>query len=198
VSSLPRLAWVVDQLDLRPGHHVLEVGCGHGIAVGLVLQRLTSGTVTALDRSPTMVAAGERRNAAAVARGQARFVCAELSAIDAEPGAAGTGARLDGPYDRIFAARVADLAEPAGLARAVARLAPGGRLVLAFDAPDTGRAAGAASRAARHLDELGLGTSTATASVGGAVVTCLSAWRDGRPRTGAVERPRDAGEGPAE
>ena len=120
-----RLAAVVDELDLRPEHHVLEVGCGHGVAATLVLDRLASGVYVGVDRSPAMVQASERRNDDAVAQGRARFVCAPF--LDAA---------LDGRrFDRIFAARVRSMTGDREMERAHALLAPGGLLVLAFDAP---------------------------------------------------------------
>jgi SAM-dependent methyltransferase len=50
-----RFVWAVDILALDPADHVLEIGCGHGVAVSLVCERLTSGRITAIDRSPKMI-----------------------------------------------------------------------------------------------------------------------------------------------
>jgi SAM-dependent methyltransferase len=137
MSSLPRLSWAVDQLDLRPTHHVLEVGCGHGVAVGPVLDRLTTGRYVGLDRSASMIAASERRNRDAVASGRARFVCGAVDeSVDGSAGGAIGDADLGGRrFDRLFGARVAALATPAGLAFAARHLAPGGVLLLVVDSP---------------------------------------------------------------
>jgi SAM-dependent methyltransferase len=137
MSSLPRLSWAVDQLDVHPTHHVLEVGCGHGVAVGPVLDRLTTGRYVGLDRSASMIAASERRHRDAVAAGRARFVCAAVGgavggAVDGADGGADLGGRR---FDRLFGARVAALATPAGLAFAARHLAPGGVLLLVVDSP---------------------------------------------------------------
>ena len=58
-----RLAWPVQQLDVRPGERLLEVGCGHGVAVSLVCERLDGGRITAIDRSRKMIEVAGRRNA---------------------------------------------------------------------------------------------------------------------------------------
>lgn len=122
-----RLRTIVDGLDLRPHHRVLEIGCGHGVAATLICERLTSGHLTAIDRSPKMIAAAARRNAAFVEAGTADFVVAALEELELG----------DRRYDRILAVRVGLFDREPQRARALAErwLAPGGALVAAFDTP---------------------------------------------------------------
>jgi SAM-dependent methyltransferase len=66
-----RFVWAVDTLKVRPADRLLEVGCGHGVAVSLVCERLTTGTITAIDRSPEMIEMATRRNREHVDAGRA-------------------------------------------------------------------------------------------------------------------------------
>ena len=93
-----RLRAIVDGLALRPGDHVLEIGCGHGVAATMVCERLATGggCLTAIDRSPKMIAAAAHRNAAFVTAGRAEFLVMELEALD-------LGERR---FDVVFAVRV--------------------------------------------------------------------------------------------
>ena len=122
-----RLQRVVESLGLRPSDRVLEIGCGHGVAATLVCERLDGGAYTAVDRSPTMVEAARRRNAEHVAAGRAEFLVMALEALE-------LGERR---FEVIFAARVGLFHREPERARALAErwLAPGGRLVVAYDAP---------------------------------------------------------------
>ena len=122
-----RLRAVVDRLDVHPGQRVLEIGCGHGVAATLVCERLTTGRLTAIDRSPKMVDAAARRNARHIAAGTAEFLVATLE--DADLG--------DRRFDRIFAVRVGLFHREPARARALAErwLAPGGRLLSEYNAP---------------------------------------------------------------
>jgi len=66
-----RLSWTVDLLDVRPTDHLLEIGCGPGHAVALVCDRLSRGTITAIDRSAAMIDRARARNRACIAAGRA-------------------------------------------------------------------------------------------------------------------------------
>ena len=120
-----RLHRLVERLDLRPGDRVLEIGCGHGIAASLVCERLDGGSYTAVDRSPKMIEAARRRNAAHVAAGRAEFLVMALEALD-------LGERR---FDVVFAARVGLFHREPDRARGHVEpyLAPGGRLVTLYD-----------------------------------------------------------------
>ncbi|MCF7222174.1 class I SAM-dependent methyltransferase [Marilutibacter chinensis] len=127
-----RLRRVVDALDIRPGAHVLEIGCGHGVAAGYVCERLSGGRLLAIDRSPKMIAAARRRNAAHVEAGIVEFRIAELEHLDL-----GDYCREHGRFDLVFAVRVGLFHREPGRARGMVTpwLKKGGRLHAEFDTP---------------------------------------------------------------
>lgn len=55
-----RLAWAVETMRVRPDDRVLEIGCGAGVAVGLVCERLAGGRITAIGRSDATTALARR------------------------------------------------------------------------------------------------------------------------------------------
>ena len=124
-KAAERLVWAVDTLDVQPADRLLEIGCGHGVAVSLVCERLDGGSITAIDRSPTMIEAATRRNADHVAAGRASFQAASLHEADLG------GAR----FDKIFAIHVGAFlrGDPARELRIVRdHLAPGGSFNLMY------------------------------------------------------------------
>jgi SAM-dependent methyltransferase len=89
-----RFVWAVDTLEVRPADRLLEIGCGHGV---LVCERLTTGTITAIDRSPKMIEMAARRNREHVDAGRAVLEAVALE--DADLG--------DRRFDKVFAFNVA-------------------------------------------------------------------------------------------
>ena len=115
-----RHRWAVNLLAPKRGERVLEIGCGHGIATGLVLA--AGAQVVAVDRSAKMVAACIRRNAGSdqLAVFESPFETLDLV-----------------PFDAVLAVNV-DFARwtDAGWSTALdARVGPRGRVVLVLEAP---------------------------------------------------------------
>src|SRR4051794_1753690 len=124
-----RFVWAVDTMALDPADHVLEVGCGHGVAVSLVCERLTSGRITAIDRSQKMIEMAARRNREHIAAGRAVLKTAALEKADFG----------DERYDKVFAFNVAPfwLQPKDALAIVRQQLAPDGAVYVFWDARHT-------------------------------------------------------------
>ncbi|WP_165825803.1 class I SAM-dependent methyltransferase [Actinomycetospora cinnamomea] len=75
----PRLAAAVALADPAPDARVLEVGCGRGVAAALLVERLSAGHYTGIDRSATATAATAARITDAVAAGRATVRTEELA-----------------------------------------------------------------------------------------------------------------------
>ena len=94
--SEPQVAWgrrVLDRLPLRGDETVLDAGCGTGRLTAQLLERLPTGRVIAMDRSPAMLDAA-RELLAPRFGDRVGFVRADLQELEDRP--------LDGPVDAIF------------------------------------------------------------------------------------------------
>jgi protein-L-isoaspartate(D-aspartate) O-methyltransferase len=119
-SSQPAImARMLDQLDVRPGQRVLEIGTGSGYNAA-VLGHLVgeTGAVVSVDIDADLVTDARERLAA----------CG-VSQVTVGCGDGGLGWSEHAPYDRIIATIGAWDIAPAW----VAQLAPGGRLVVPLD-----------------------------------------------------------------
>lgn len=121
-SNLVRNRWTVDLLDPVSGERVLEIGCGPGVALGLVLSRATV-SATGVDHSALMIAQAQRRNAKAVRAGRLTLM---QGTIDDIPAAAG-------PFDKAFSINVIQFVDQAAFAaRMQALLKRGGTLATTY------------------------------------------------------------------
>jgi SAM-dependent methyltransferase len=134
--------WAVDVLDLRPHDRVLEVGGGTAASARLVLDRIPSGRLVALDRSVT----ASRRIAAALPRevdgGRLVVVTRALADVDADvrvdvDGDEGDATLSPASVDVAFAVDVnvfwtSDAAPELAVLRRL--LVPRGRLAVCFGA----------------------------------------------------------------
>lgn len=147
-ASIPeRLTWAVALLDVRPGDHVLEVGCGRGVAATLICEQLQTGRLVAIDRSAKAIEAARLRNAAHVEAGRASFRHAALAGADL------AGER----FDKVLAVNVNTFWLRAEAELAVLRrsLTPAGRLLLVYELPGPEKRTSVLTRARRVLEAEG-------------------------------------------
>ena len=116
--SQPQLEWgreVVERLPLQGDETVLDAGCGSGRVTELLLERLPSGRVIAVDGSPSMVEEARRR-----VGDRAAVRLAALSDLE-----------LEEPVDAVFSNAVFHWIEDHDrlFARLHAALRPGGCLI---------------------------------------------------------------------
>lgn len=138
-----RFVWAAETLAVRPDDRLLECGCGHGVFASLVCEKLTTGTLLAIDRSPKMIDLATRRNRAHVEAGRARFEQVALEDAD-------LGKRR---FDKVFAFNVAPFWLEPEVAFGVIRkhLAKTARFYLFWDARHS--APGRAKQLAEQLAE---------------------------------------------
>ena len=142
-SAPDRIVWAVETLDIGPSEHMLKIGCGHGLAVPLVCERLVRGTLTAIDRSPKMIAVAKKRSRLLVAAGKAAFETVALADAD-------LGRRR---FSKIFAINVnlfwTDPAAELPVLRKLLR--PAGALYLFYQPPNPAQLKPLAAKLMRNL-----------------------------------------------
>jgi SAM-dependent methyltransferase len=112
--------WVMSKIDYRSARSVLEVGCGVGAQMALLLERFPQLTVTGIDREAAQIAKAEQVLAPHVKTGRANLVLGRGETLPFGAGA----------FDGGFLCWVLEhVAEPAALLGEIRRvLAPGAPL----------------------------------------------------------------------
>lgn len=95
-SNRDRNRWTVDLLDIQPNDHVLELGCGPGLALEGCLALATDGFVIGLDHSETMLQQAAARNRSALLAGR----------LQLRQGSTETLLRSSERFDKIFSVNV--------------------------------------------------------------------------------------------
>lgn len=123
-----RIACFVDALPLVPGHRVLEIGCGPGVAAREVCRRIGNGFVLAIDRSARAIDSAVAGSKPEIASGRLRFRQVAIEDFELLAG--------EERFDIAFAMRVGALdgRHPEIVQRALERLRaalkPAGRLFI--------------------------------------------------------------------
>lgn len=81
-SKRDRFEWAVGLMNIQPNDRILEIGCGYGRAISLVCDKLTTGKITAIDRSLKMVNAAKDANVENIVTARAEILHADLLSSD--------------------------------------------------------------------------------------------------------------------
>ncbi|GIG86660.1 class I SAM-dependent methyltransferase [Plantactinospora endophytica] len=164
-----RQRWAVQAMAVAADDRLLEIGCGRGVAVSLVADRLVDGRIVAIDRAATMARLAAERNARHIGSGRAEIRCAEFASADLP----------NGYFDKIFAVNV-NLFWLGAAARQIDRmrslLAPGGRLYVFGERPVSGHPTANLGATERLLRTRGFATTRTVEVRGrGRMLTCVTA-----------------------
>jgi ubiquinone/menaquinone biosynthesis C-methylase UbiE len=80
-----RFIWAGEMLDLKPSHHVLEIGCGVGMMADVIGSKLESGKLVAIDKSAFMIEKAKWRNRKYIAAGKSVFLPVDFLKMDMRP-----------------------------------------------------------------------------------------------------------------
>ena len=110
--------------EVSAGNRVLDAGCGSGLLLPALLDRIgPSGRIVALDSARRMLAIAARRHADP----RIRYVCSDLASYDG----------IDGPFDTAVCCRFLHLCpDPLqAIVKIAGWLRPGGRLLVMHELP---------------------------------------------------------------
>lgn len=80
----PETMWTLDILNLEREEEILELGCGAGYAMKLLLQKTSVIRVTGLDLSETVLKSAQMRNKTEISTGRANLVNGDVCSLPFE------------------------------------------------------------------------------------------------------------------
>ncbi|MGX5830131.1 class I SAM-dependent methyltransferase [Mesorhizobium sp. 43Arga] len=119
INHLPNRR-AIERLDIDEQDDVLEIGFGPGWALKKMAKLAHAGTITGVDRSPTMLRQAQMRNRAAIQDGKLKLIQGTFERLPVESGS----------MDKLLAVNVIYFCSPTGTALSEARrvLRPGGTM----------------------------------------------------------------------
>lgn len=150
-SNRERNSWTVSVLDPQVSDHILEIGCGPGLALQVCAARVTQGLVVGLDHSQTMLNQALGRNARAVQQGRLQLRLGSLEQL----------AFTNEVFDKIFSVNVVQFFDEKASAfnTLFLRLRPAGRIATTYmprgQSPSRGKALAMADEIKRHMETVG-------------------------------------------
>lgn len=74
-----RFIWAAELLNVNPGDHILEIGCGAGLLAEQIAGKLSKGQIIAVDRSAPMIEKAKKGNAEFIGMGLSKFLVSDFS-----------------------------------------------------------------------------------------------------------------------
>jgi ubiquinone/menaquinone biosynthesis C-methylase UbiE len=80
MSTIPeRFTWAASLVQIAPADTILEIGCGAGLLAEQIAGRLSTGHITAIDKSASMITKAKKRNKQYVDAGITNFITIDFS-----------------------------------------------------------------------------------------------------------------------
>jgi SAM-dependent methyltransferase len=142
-SNVARNRWAAQLLDVQPADHVIELGCGPGVAIAALATRAVRGMVVGVDHSQVMIRQARRRNRVAIRAGRVRLIHAPVESLSVS----------GEPFDAALAVNTVGMwPDPSARLRELARLLqPGGLIALVSQPRCPGATAATSAAAASEL-----------------------------------------------
>jgi SAM-dependent methyltransferase len=142
-SNKARNRWTVDLIAPEPNARVLEIGCGPGLALAAMCDRISTGRVVGLDHSPLMLVQAAKRNTRAIEEGRLHLHLGGLEAL----------AELNGNFDVVYSINVAMFwrDRPEAFRAIRDEIRPGGLLATTYQPRHSGAQTKDAFKFAEHL-----------------------------------------------
>jgi ubiquinone/menaquinone biosynthesis C-methylase UbiE len=81
LQHAPLTRWAIELMGVGAWDHVLDVGCGNGVALGMIARKAYRGFTAGIDCAEVSVELSRRRNAPAIEEGRAQVSLADVRSL---------------------------------------------------------------------------------------------------------------------